>query len=47
MFGATCYGIVTDDPHEAIRRANVPGSKQDSMGRDAIVYWPDVEGKAR
>ena len=47
MYGATCYGIVTDDPDACVEEAaarGIRGSKRDSMGRQAIVYWPHIAG---
>lgn len=47
MYGATCYGIVTDDSVNCIEIAAEHGLKRaeaDSMGRQAIVYWPHIKG---
>lgn len=46
MFGAHCVGIVTDNPSAVIgaaMRSGIEGHRRDSMGRDAIVYWPDIQ----
>lgn len=45
MFGAQCYGIVTDDPTNCIEVAaenGITGAKTDGMGRQAIVYWTHI-----
>ena len=45
MYGATCFGIVTDDPEgliEAAIEAGLKGARTDSMGFDTIVYWPSI-----
>lgn len=46
MFGERCVGIVCDNPDEAIEEAasqGLKGARTDSMGRQAIVYWPSVK----
>jgi len=45
MFGKTCYGIVCDNPGDVIAQVGLPGARQDSMGKSAIVYWPSVAGE--
>lgn len=45
MYGAKCVGIVCADPTAAIEEAaarGLRGSRWDSMGKDFIVYWPDI-----
>lgn len=45
MYGRTCFGVVCADEVECIEAAakiGLRGAKVDSMGRDAIVYWPNV-----
>ena len=45
MYGATCYGIVTDDPEGLIERAaelGLKGACTDNMGLDTIVYWRNI-----
>ena len=48
MFGATCYGIVTDGP-EIVDKLTPLGTNQkiDNMGLDYIVYFPNLKGKVR
>ena len=46
MYGAKCVGIVCADPTEVIELAaarGLRGSCRDSMGKDFIVYWPDIQ----
>lgn len=47
MFGATCYGIVCDDPEDVIAEVGVKGARTDSMGLHIIVYWPHVSDDQR
>lgn len=50
MFGRTCYGIVCDFAETCIEEAasrGLRGAKKDSMGLQAIVYWPSVEGEQK
>lgn len=46
MFGASCVGIVTDEPMEAIVRAASFGLKDkpttDDMGKQTIVYYKSI-----
>ena len=45
MFGASCVGIVTDDPSCVIEGATLLGIRRacrDGMGRQTIVYWPHI-----
>lgn len=52
MYGKSCIGVETDDIFELgfqIGSAlsgedigHIPPCKTDSMGRDSIVYWPDL-----
>ncbi len=42
MFGKTCIGFVTSDPHSLIAEVGVTGARTDSMGRETIVYWPSI-----
>ncbi len=48
MYGETCWGIVCDRYDvEAIRNMGIDvgigRGEIDNMGRDAIVYWPDLK----
>ena len=50
MFGKSCWGIVTNDPDGAIRKATrlgLRGGRMDNMGLDYIVYWPHIRVKAK
>ena len=45
MFGKTCYGIVCDDANKCLEAAGsygITGGKVDNMGRQFIVYWPEI-----
>lgn len=45
MFGKTCAAIYCDDADEVIEEAGaqgIRGARRDSMGRGAVVYWPQV-----
>ena len=45
MYGETCLGIVTDDPTACMEYAaqrGITGAKMDNMGRQYIVYWPNI-----
>lgn len=45
MYGATCYGIVTNDATFCIETAaehGVKGASVDSMGTKVIVYWQSI-----
>lgn len=47
MYGATCYGIVTDDATNCLEIAGehgLKGARTDGMGLKTIVYWPSIEG---
>lgn len=44
MFGRTCWSVYCDDPNEVICEAGVKGALTDSMGKGAVVYWPNVTG---
>lgn len=49
MYGETCYGIVCDNANRCLELAGAAGllgGKVDSMGRQMIVYWPNVRGEA-
>ena len=42
MYGASCWGIITDEPNELINAAIEKGLKSayvDSLGLSTIVYW--------
>jgi len=46
MYGKSCLGIVCDDPSDCIEEAVVRGIRgacRDSMGKQAIVYWPSIK----
>jgi hypothetical protein len=46
MFGAKCMGIVCTSATEAIEAAarwGIRGAQRDSMGKRAIVYWPNIK----
>lgn len=50
MFGRTCYGIVCNFAETCIEEAfsrGLRGAKKDSMGLQAIVYWPSIEGERK
>ena len=45
MYGNSCLGIVTDDPTACMEYAaqrGITGAKMDNMGRQYIVYWPNI-----
>lgn len=47
MYGRTCLGVVVPNPMKAVldiaaQGVKVPPPKQDSMGLDFIIYWPDI-----
>lgn len=45
MYGDECWGIVGDASRiiEVAGGHGLFGAKMDSMGRDSIVYWPDMK----
>jgi hypothetical protein len=46
MYGKNCYGITTSDPDFLIEEAvskGLRGACRDNMGKEYIVYWPQVE----
>lgn len=50
MFGASCYGIVTDDATNCIEIAaehGIKGARTDGMGLKTIVYWTHIHEDAR
>ncbi len=50
MFGATCLGIVGPDPTAIIglaKKYNLRGARQDNLGLEYIVYWPDLKESAK
>jgi hypothetical protein len=45
MYGKKCWGLVTDAPYHVIEVSGMyglTGAVVDNMGRDYIVYWPDI-----
>jgi len=54
MYGATCYGIIAVDALEVINLASEQGIKgakmanlgRNTLGRNIIIYWPKIEGRA-
>ncbi len=50
MFGKECCGIVCSNPNECIEEAASRGVKKartDNMGKDYIVYWPEINLSSR
>lgn len=49
MYGTRCVGIVGPNPLEIVEavasQTDLRGAQQDSMGRDAIVYWPGLSAE--
>ena len=48
MFGVQCVGVVCYDPVKVIESAvefGFKGARYDSMGRQWIVYWPQISIK--
>ncbi|MFN3886118.1 MAG: hypothetical protein ACK4MG_04095 [Aquabacterium sp.] len=43
MFGRCCLAFSTPYPSDVIARSGIPGARTDSLGREAIVYWPAVK----
>lgn len=49
MYGKECVGIVTSDEDAVIKaatRRGITGAVVDSLGHDAIVYWPHIAAEA-
>ena len=47
MYGETCVGVVCPSASECIEEASlrgIRGASVDNMGRDFIVYWPNIKG---
>jgi hypothetical protein len=45
MYGRKCFGISGSDPIEIIEcaaRHGLHSARYDSLGRDSIVYWPEL-----
>ena len=51
MYGKNCVGVVVEDvfalgvavgQESRHYSEDIPSAKTDSMGRDIIVYWPDL-----
>lgn len=47
MFGKCCVSIYCNswDVQDIIAEAGVKGARTDSMGKGAVVYWPDIQEK--
>ena len=50
MFGKTCYGIVCASANECLEVAGshgLRGGKTDNMGKNYIVYWPNISDESK
>ena len=45
MYGATCYGVITDNIEDTIAELGITGAKTDNMGLSYIVYFPKIKGE--
>ena len=47
MFGETCIGLICPNSEEgrlaAAGALGFRGARRDNMGRDWIIYWPDLK----
>lgn len=51
MYGRTCLGVTVPEPMKAVldiaaQGVKVPPPRQDNMGLDYVIYWPNIPWSA-